>query len=76
MNKMNKKSSIIIVYCLLFTVYCLLFVVSCKKKEVKRIEERAINVQVQPVEKRALRPFIETIGTLNPYEEVIVSAEV
>mgnify|MGYP001086302794 CR=1 FL=1 len=49
---------------------------ACKKKEVKTAGERIINVQVKAAEKRSLRPFVETIGTLNPYEEVIVSAEV
>jgi RND family efflux transporter MFP subunit len=49
---------------------------ACKKKEVKATAEKAVNVQVQPAGKRSLRPFIETIGTLNPYEEVTVSAEV
>ncbi len=49
---------------------------ACKKKETKKTEERSVNVRVQSVEEKALRPFIETIGTLNPNEEVIVSAEV
>lgn len=54
----------------------LLFLASCKKKEVKAPAEKAVNVRVQPAEKKSLRPFIETIGTLNSNEEVIVSAEV
>jgi membrane fusion protein (multidrug efflux system) len=70
---MIKKSFI---YCLLFTVCCLLILPACKKKEVKTTGERIINVQVMAAEKRSLRPFVETIGTLNPCEEVIVSAEV
>ncbi|MFH1014339.1 MAG: efflux RND transporter periplasmic adaptor subunit [Nitrospirota bacterium] len=49
---------------------------ACKKKETKKTEERSVNVRVQSVEEKALRPFVETIGTLNPYEEVIVSSEV
>lgn len=49
---------------------------ACKKKETKKTEERSVNVRVQSVEEKALRPFVETIGTLNPNEEVIVSAEV
>ncbi|MEW6419150.1 MAG: efflux RND transporter periplasmic adaptor subunit [Nitrospirota bacterium] len=73
---MKKYSFLILVCCLLFTVYCLLSLWGCKKKEIKVARDRLINVQVQAVEKRALRPFIETIGTLNPYEEVIISAEV
>ncbi len=47
----------------------------CKKDEVKTIAEKAINVKVQAAEKKSLRPFIETTGTLNPYEEVVISSE-
>jgi RND family efflux transporter MFP subunit len=72
-----KESSLLIkIYCLVFTVFCLLLLPACKKKEVKMTGERTINVQVQAAGKKSLRPFVETIGTLNPYEEVIVSAEV
>ncbi|MCI0468510.1 MAG: efflux RND transporter periplasmic adaptor subunit [Nitrospirae bacterium] len=49
---------------------------SCKKKEIKAPAERSVNVQAQAVEVKRIRPFIMTIGTLNPYEEVILSAEV
>ncbi len=63
-------------YCLLFTFFCLLVLHACKKKEVKTTAEKVINVQVQAAEKRSLRPFVETIGTLNPFDEVTVSAEV
>lgn len=73
---MQGKIIFITIYCLLFTVFCLLFLPACKKKEQKVTVERTINVQVQAAEKRPLRPFVETIGTLNPYDEVIVSAEV
>ncbi|MDI6891036.1 MAG: efflux RND transporter periplasmic adaptor subunit [Thermodesulfovibrionales bacterium] len=73
---MKKNYLFIVVCCILSTVYCLLFLPGCKKKEVKTPEERAVNVSVKAAEKKPLRPFVETIGTLNPYEEVIVSAEV
>jgi len=72
---MRKLSFLISVCCLLCTTYCLLFFSGCKKKAEKAPAERAINIQIQAAEKKALRPFIETIGTLNPYDEVIVSAE-
>src|SRR4030043_2049341 len=49
---------------------------ACKKKEVQTTAERVVNVQVQAAEKKSLRPFVETIGTLNPFDEVTVSAEV
>ena len=61
---------------LLITLSCLLLFLGCEKKEVKKIAEKIINVQVQPVKKKSLRPFINSIGTLTPYEEVTVSAEV
>lgn len=72
---MRKPSSLIFIV-LLLCAYCLLFLISCKKKEVKAPAEKIVNVRVQGVEVKPLKPFVETIGTLNPYEEVIVSAEV
>jgi membrane fusion protein, multidrug efflux system len=47
----------------------------CQKSE-KKLEARVVNVKVCTVESRSLRPFIGTIGTLKPYEEVVVSSEV
>jgi len=48
----------------------------CRKQEQKEAVERSINVRVWTAEKRALRPFVESLGTIKPYEEVIVSSEV
>src|SRR3989337_2518857 len=48
----------------------------CGKKEAKTVvAEKVINVIAQPAEERPLRPFIESTGTLIPYEEVTVSSE-
>lgn len=66
----------VIAIILLILVLALSLILACKKKEAKTVAEKVINVQVQTAEKKSLRPFIEAIGTLNPYEEVIVSAEV
>jgi membrane fusion protein (multidrug efflux system) len=61
---------------------CLVIVISlfamaaCKKKDTKALDEKVFNVQVQDVAKKSLKPFIESIGTLNPFEEVTISAEV
>jgi len=60
----------------LTTIILIVMAPACKKKETKKTEERSVNVRVQSVEEKALMPFVETIGTLNPNEEVIVSAEV
>jgi membrane fusion protein (multidrug efflux system) len=46
----------------------------CKKTE-ETVEERVMNVKVWTVENKLLRPFVSTIGTLKPFEEVIVSSE-
>ncbi len=50
--------------------------VACQKKDTKTVEEKVFNVQIQDAVKRPLKPFIESIGTLNPFEEVTVSAEI
>lgn len=50
--------------------------IGCKKQEQQAAKERSINVRVWTAEKRALRPFVESLGTLKPHEEVIVSSEV
>ena len=50
--------------------------VACQKKDTKAHEEKVFNVQIQDVVKKPLKPFIESIGTLNPFEEVTVSAEI
>jgi RND family efflux transporter MFP subunit len=57
-------------------IVSLVAIVACKKKDAKSVEDKVFNVQVQDVVKKPLRSFIESIGTLNPFEEVTVSAEV
>ena len=47
----------------------------CARKETKTVEEKVINVATKPAEKRSIRPFVESIGTLIPYEEVTISSE-
>jgi len=46
----------------------------CKKKEVR--VEKITNVSVQPAVKKQFRPFIEATGTLNPFEQVSIGAEI
>jgi len=50
--------------------------VGCKKPEQKAAKDRAVNVRVWTAESRSLRPFVESVGTLKPFDEVIVSSEV
>jgi multidrug efflux pump subunit AcrA (membrane-fusion protein) len=71
-----KKTLSIFAYICLGPALCSLLFSACKKKEVEVPREKVINARAQSAEKRAVRPFINAIGTLNPYEEVVVSAEV
>lgn len=50
--------------------------IGCGAKEEKKVQERVVNVRVAAVEKKSLRPYIETVGSLRANEEVTVSAEV
>jgi membrane fusion protein (multidrug efflux system) len=47
----------------------------CQKTPEKAQKQTAVNVRVSPAEKRMLRPFIESIGSLVPYDQVTISAE-
>ncbi|MCU0575897.1 MAG: efflux RND transporter periplasmic adaptor subunit [Desulfobacterota bacterium] len=49
--------------------------IGCEKKEETK-EEKIFNVKAVPVQKQALRPYIEAVGSLEPHEQVIVSSEV
>jgi RND family efflux transporter MFP subunit len=60
--------------CFLLIGCSLVFMDGCKKKEVRT--ERIANVSVQPAVKKQFRPFIEATGTLNPFEEVSIGAEI
>ncbi|HMK43324.1 MAG TPA: efflux RND transporter periplasmic adaptor subunit [Dissulfurispiraceae bacterium] len=63
----------------LLTVFILLTLAAslsaCGSKDSKP-QERALNVQVAPAGKQALRPYLSATGSLNPFEEAIVSSEI
>lgn len=63
-------------YIIVLLLVMILLHPGCKKNEGKISEERIMNVKVSTVEKKSFRPFVGTIGTLKPYEEVVVSSEV
>ncbi len=48
----------------------------CSRQDTSSKQEKKINVAVKPAETKSLRPFIEAVGTLNPYDEVTISTEV
>jgi membrane fusion protein, multidrug efflux system len=56
---------------------CIALVVEagCEKQEQQVQKEVSVNVRVWTAEKRPLQPYVESVGTLKAYEEVIVSSE-
>ena len=48
----------------------------CFKKEEKAAAEKVVNVKAAVVERKSLKPFVESVGSLKPNEEVVVSSEV
>ena len=69
------KFKAIAIISLLFLIFVVMNL-GCTKKEAKVTEEKVMNVKVLAAEMKSLRPFVETIGTMKPNEEVIVSSEV
>jgi len=53
-----------------------LTLIACGKTEKKEERERLVNVQIWLAQKKQIRPYLETTGTLKAYEEVTVSSEV
>jgi len=51
-------------------------VFGCQNKDEDAKRERVLNVRVRAAEVQTVRPYIEAVGALKPYEEVIVSSEV
>ena len=73
---MNKGSHTGLFAIFFIAVCSLVFFVACNKNEARKVEEKTVNVRVQSVVSKPLRPFIDALGTLNPNEEVTVSAEI
>jgi RND family efflux transporter MFP subunit len=75
-NRVKNKFLLIRLILLFLVIAFVSITISCNKKGEQAAKEKTINVKIQPAEKKSIRPFIETVGTLNPYEEVFISAEV
>lgn len=72
---MNKNYTSLFIF-FIAAVFLIFSLPACGKKENIVQEDKIIGVKAQVAEKRSVRPFIGTTGSLYPYEEVIVSAEV
>jgi len=73
---MKEKWFIHVVLCIVVAASCLFIGDGCQNKDDKASQEKTYNVIVRVSEKQQLRPFIEATGTLNPYEEVNIGAEI
>jgi len=71
---MRRRNRRLMLLCLCMGV--LFLCAGCSKKEEKAPAEKVVNVKVTTIEKKLLRPFVETVGTLKPFDEVIVSSEI
>lgn len=60
---------------ILMMAFMSMSLVACKKEK-KVVKETLINVRVAATQKKQVRPYIETTGTLKADEEVTVSSEV
>ncbi len=62
---------------LIVLVLCFMVLIpGCTKKQEKVKADKISNVKVWVTEKRSVRPYLDTIGSLLPNEEVIISSEV
>lgn len=75
-GRSGRHSSFAAVLVLLALAGSSLIVAGCIKKEEKAVREKVVNVRTSVVEKRSLKPYIESVGTLRPAEEVIVSSQI
>lgn len=48
----------------------------CRKNEAKTVEEKTVNVRIQPVQLSSVHPKLESIGTINAYEEIFISSRI
>jgi membrane fusion protein (multidrug efflux system) len=56
-------------------IAAILFFPACAKKE-KPQAEKVINVKLGEVLKKKVKPYIETVGTLKPFDSTLISPEV
>jgi len=73
----NKNRCLTKAVIILTLILCVsLISAGCSKKEKKAVRERVANVRVTQVTTQSIRPSIESIGTLQANDEVVISSEV
>ena len=63
---------------LIFSIFCCIVLLGagCTKKKEEAKAEKIINIKVITTQKMPVRPYVEAVGTLEPWDEVIISPEV
>ena len=63
---------------LIFIIFCCIVLLGagCTKKKEEAKAEKIINIKVITTQKMPVRPYVEAVGTLQPWDEVIISPEV
>jgi membrane fusion protein, multidrug efflux system len=72
----SSKSGLLKILFLILLMFVISVPLSSCKKEKKVEKENLINVRVAAAQKKTVRPYIETTGSLRADEEVTVSSEV
>lgn len=70
-NKTALRAGAVLLACGAFLLFS-----GCGRNEAKPVEEKTVNIRIQPVGLHSVRPQIESIGTINAYEEIIISSRV
>ena len=63
---------------LIFIIFCCIALLGsgCTKKKEEAKAEKIINIKVITTQKKTVRPYIEAMGNLQPWDEAIISPEV
>jgi RND family efflux transporter MFP subunit len=73
----DREGSRMVLFIILVIFSCTAqFGAGCTKKKEEAKAEKIINVKVITTQKMPVRPYVEAVGTLQPWDEVIISPEV
>jgi len=75
--RMPKRSRLaLFLIFIIFSCIAVLGAAGCTKKKEEAKAEKIINIKVITTQKKAIRPYIEATGNLQPWDEAIISPEV
>lgn len=71
----NRRTVFVIMSVMIMAVFVFMHL-GCKGKQKAVKKDKPANVRVEAVIKKKIMPFIDSLGTLNPHEKVVVSSEI